>query len=113
MKNNNYNSVLPKELIKLGYNLETLGIAEIAWKSEDIMKVIDFLIEKKYIILGGDVYLLNGKELEFTYDSWYIEESSSPSLVEESRKKAYEYINEYVKNNGQGYMYSVVFEISQ
>jgi hypothetical protein len=115
VKNDNYKALLPKdfpkELIKLAYNLEPIGIAEIAWKSKDIIKVVDFFVDKGYAILGGDVYSLNGKELESTYDNWYINNPLSQSLLEESRKKACKYIDEHVKNNGDYYVYSIVFEL--
>jgi hypothetical protein len=43
--------------------------------------------------------------------SWYSNKSISESVVQESRKKAFEYITEYNKNNGDHYLYSIIFEI--
>lgn len=109
--NNRLPKDFPKELIEFGYSLEPMGISEIVWKSEDAIKVIIFLTSKGYAILGGDVYSINEKGLKATYDSWYINKSISQSLLEESRKKAFEYISEYAKINGDNYLYSIIFEL--
>ncbi|WP_251862280.1 Imm40 family immunity protein [Clostridium sp. Marseille-Q2269] len=101
----------PRELIEVGYSLKIIGINEIAWKEKDAMKVVDFLISKGYAILGGDVYSINGDGFESTYDSWYINKSTNQSFLEESRKKAFEYISEYAERNGGNYLYSIVSEI--
>lgn len=88
-----------------------IGINEIVWKEKDAIKVVDFLITKGYAILGGDVYSIKGDDIELTYDSWYINKSTNQSFLEDSRKKAFEYISEYVGKNGGNYFYSIVFEI--
>jgi len=102
---------LPKELIKVGHSLESLGISEIAWESQDALKAIDFLASKGFAILGGDVYTYDKKGIQSTYDSWYINKKVSESFIQESRKKAFDYIIEYVKDNGCNYLYSIVFEL--
>lgn len=70
-----------------------------------------FSLKKEYTILGGDVYAYSGKKIDTTYDSWYLNKSVSENVVQESRKKAFEYIAEYNKNNGENYLYSVVFGV--
>lgn len=105
-----YNS-LPEEVLSTGHSLETVGIAEIAWKSQEALKVVEFLISKGYPILGGDVYAYDEKSLETTYDSWYVDKMDTEEFVNESRKKALEYIVEYNKINGDDYLYSIIFEI--
>jgi hypothetical protein len=101
---------LPKELLNVGLSLEPIGIFEMAWKSQDALKVIDFLTSKGYAILGGDVYKQDENGIESTYDSWYINKTVSKSFIEESRVKSHEYIKEYSKNNGDCYLYSIIFE---
>jgi hypothetical protein len=111
---NNYINQLPndfpKQLIENGYSLEPIGITEMAWKCGDAIEVINYLASKGFAILGGDVYLKNDNGFESTYDSWYINKSTSQSFVEESRKKALEYISKYLINNGDKYIYSLIFE---
>jgi len=106
-----FSNTLPRELIRVGYNLELIGLNEMAWKKNDVIKVIDFLTSKGYAILGGDVYLISGDGVESTYDSWYINKSANQSFLEETRKRAFEYISQYSENNVGEYLYSIVFEI--
>jgi hypothetical protein len=101
---------LPKELLNVGQSLEPIGIFEMAWKSQDALKVIDILTSKGYAILGGDVYKYDENRIESTYDSWYINKAVGESFIEESRIKSREYIKEYSKNNGDRYLYSIIFE---
>ena len=56
------------------------------------------------MVLGGDVYELNGGEIIITYDSW----SFSGSNFIKSFEKASEYINNYYKNNGDDFIYTLV-----
>ena len=57
-------------------------------------------------MLGGDIYGLNGDEVIITYDSW----SFSGSSFIKSFEKASKYINNYYKNNGGNFIYSLVIE---
>ncbi len=109
--NDNKYSYLPTELLSVGKSLEDMGISETAWKSQDALKVIDYLAKKGHTILGGDVYTYSENEIESTYDNWYSDKSNRESVVQESRKKAFEYITEYNKNNGDNYLYSIIFEV--
>ena len=101
----------PQELLSLGHSLESIGISEFAWKSEDALNVINFLVSKGYAILGGDVYVCTDKGFESIYDSWYVNKSVSERFIEESRDKAFEYIMKYTEINGSNYLYSIVFEL--
>jgi len=49
-------------------------------------------------------YELNGDEIIITYDSW----SFSGSNFIESFEKASEYINNYYKNNGDNFIYTLI-----
>lgn len=94
----------------MGQSLESMGISEIAWKSQDALRVIDFLANHGYTILGGDVYTCIENGIQSTYDSWYINKSHSENFVRDSREKAFEYITHYKKYNGDNYLYSIIFE---
>ncbi|HOA81849.1 Imm40 family immunity protein [Acetivibrio saccincola] len=109
---NDMYTCLPKELLSAGHNLEFMGISEMAWRSQDALKVIDFLANKGYVILGGDVYTCDKNGIDSTYDSWFTNRTIGGSIIEESRNKAFEYINEYCKNNGDSYLYSIIFELA-
>lgn len=39
---------LSKELLSVGQSLGSIGILEMVWKSQDALKVIDFLTDKGY-----------------------------------------------------------------
>ena len=110
MLNNKY-SYIPKELLDVGYSLDSMGISEIAWKSQDALKIIEFLGNKGYPILGGDVYTLDKEKIESTYDSWYMNKSTTEDFVETSIKKAFEYIENYSISNGDKFIYSIIFEL--
>ena len=103
---------LSKELLSSGQSLESMGISEMAWKSQDTLRVIDFLANKGYAILGGDVYTCDKNGIESTYDSWFTNRTIGDSFIEDSKNKAFEYISEYSKNNGDSYLYSIIFELA-
>ena len=105
-------SILPEDLISKGINLESLGILEFGWKKTDALKVIEFVSENGHVILGGDVYKYENNVIDSTYDSWYTDDLASNNYkyyIEESKKMSYEYICEYAKNNGDCYIYSIIF----
>lgn len=100
---------LPQEILSVGISLEPLGISEIAWKCEDALVVINYITSKGYPILGGDVYSFNSDSIELTYDSWFLNKADSNDFIIESKNKAIEYINDYSKNNGISYIYSIIY----
>ena len=100
-------NILPQELLDRGIFLrDKIGVYEIGWKFDDVIKVLDIIKEKEMVVLGGDVYELNGDEIIITYDSW----SFSGSNFIKSFEKASKYINNYYKNNGGNFIYSLVVE---
>ena len=101
---------LPKELIDSAKSLKHIGISEIAWDWQNVIKAVEFLYQCNYAVLGGDVYNSN---LESTYDSWYInkdEAKSRDEFIRQARDKAISYINQYHDTNGNGFYYSIVFD---
>lgn len=106
---------LPEDLICLAKPLKHLGISEMAWDWENAIKVIKFLNNNNYAILGGDVYKQVGGDLDSTYDSWYFnreEVKSNQEFLQESMKRAITYISQYYEGNGKDYYYSIVFTAS-
>lgn len=103
-------TILPKNLIAHSYSLHHLGINNIGWTYNNINNVIEYLVEHNYIILGGDVYRLNGDIIKATYDSWYIDTTNLDNIVLKGKTKAISYINNYQLQHGNHYLYSLVFE---
>ena len=105
--------ILPEKIVEKAYNLRSFGIVEFAWRYDSILEVINILRDNNYIILGGDVHKIEegGKIIPCIGDTWYHNRASSPSDVNESYKKAVDYINMYHKRNGDGFCYSVVVDI--
>jgi len=98
-------NILPQSLLSRGIFLrDKIGVYEIGWKFDDVVKVLDVIKEKEMTVLGGDVYGLNGYEVIITYDSW----SFSGSNFIKSFEKASEYINNYYKNNGDNFIYALI-----
>lgn len=101
---------LPESLLKVGISLESIGISELAWEYETALDVINFLEEKGFHILGGDVYSCKQNTVNSTCDSWYYEETSCNDFTENSKNKAIEYIIHYNNLNGNDYIYSIIFK---
>ena len=98
-------NILPQSLLSRGIFLrDKIGVYEISWKFDDVIKVLDIIKEKEMVVLGGDVYGLNGYEVIIIYDSW----SFSGSNFIKSFKKASKYINNYYKSNGGNFIYTLV-----
>ncbi|WP_298039360.1 Imm40 family immunity protein [uncultured Campylobacter sp.] len=98
-------NILPQSLLSRGIFLrDKIGVYEIGWKFDDVVKVLDVIKEKEMTVLGGDVYGLNGYEVIITYDSW----SFSGSNFIKSFEKASKYINNYYKNNGDNFIYTLI-----
>lgn len=88
-------------------DLKSIGINEYAWKSKYALQIINFLTSNHYIILGGDVYEEKNNLIDFTYDSWYYDGDDD---IEKSRKIAYNYITNYILENGNNSYFSIVFK---
>ena len=94
-------NIVSQDLLERGINLrEKLGFYEIAWKFDDVMEVLKITRGKGMIILGGDVYRLNGNEPIITYDNWYTEEEDDNAF-----ELAIKYITNYRAKNGDDFIY--------
>ena len=94
--------ILTKELLKDAYHLESIGINEYAWKIDEVMQVIDYLKNNRFLILGGDVYGINNNTIQITGDSWYINKNDYESIEESFQASivlAINYIKKYNKLN--------------
>jgi len=89
---------------KNGVSLEELGVNNCGLTKLEALEVLSELESNNTPLLGGDVYLKNGKEVNSTYDNWYcdrIKNESIEEFVTRSLSKAKEYIMSY-KNDSSG-----------
>ena|SRR5258708_25241033 len=90
------------------------------WRCEDIKQVINFLVDARYVIRGGDVYLEEAGQWFQMTDNWYVKdfdpiplwkrtEAEKQRLLEASRQQSLAFVENYWKRNGDNYYYSLVF----
>ena len=95
---------MPRDLLERGIRLrEKLGFYDIAWKFDDVMKVLKIARDKGMIILGVDVYRLSGNEPVITYDGW-----STKAEDDNAFEVATQYITNYRARNGDDFAYCPV-----
>ena len=86
---------IPEELKGKEISLSSIGLSEVAWRSEEALLLIEYFERKKIFILGGDVIAIDGNEYQHNYDSWYI--NTDQGSFEDSIQKAKAYISNYPK----------------
>ena len=91
-----------------GQSLAELGVASYAYTYQDMLAYIDWIELKKFMILGGDVYVEGDGALEFTYDNWYYSPKNKDNDSLESISVSKDYINQYVDSNGKHFYFTVV-----
>ena len=85
-----------------------MGVASNAYTHQDILAYIDWIELKKFIILGGDVYVERDGGLELTYDGWYYSPKNNDGDLLQSISVAKDYINQYIDSNGKHFYFTVV-----
>ena len=97
-------NIVPQDLLERGIRLrEELGFYSIAWRFDDVMEVLKITRGKGMIIVGIDVYRLNGNEPIITYDSWSIKSEDDNAF-----EVAIQYITKYRARNGDDFAYCPV-----
>jgi len=102
---------LPNKFYENAISLSEFEISGFAWKWEYVNILLNYLNSNNYAILGGDVYKLENDQIDIAYDSWFCNKKDNMSwefYVDESNKRAMEYINNYYERNGNDYCYSLV-----
>jgi len=105
--------ILPEEFKKSVIQLKVLGIDNVAWRYKDCMQIIEYLAERNFFILGGDVYKYENEIISSTYDSWYTDKNNSiprKNIIEFSKTKSLSYLKKYKDLNGDNFCYSLVVE---
>ena len=91
-----------------GQSLAELGVASYAYTYQDMLAYIDWIGSKKFIILGGDVYVEGDRGLELTYDGWYYSPKNNDSDSLLSISVAKDYISKSIDSNGGNFYFTVV-----
>ena len=91
-----------------GSSLEEFGVTNYAYTFKDVLAYIDWIESKKFIILGGDVYVEGDRGLELTYDGWYYSPKNNDSDSLLSISVAKDYISKYIDSNGGNFYFTVV-----
>ncbi|OAN17235.1 Imm40 family immunity protein [Streptococcus sp. CCUG 49591] len=91
-------------------SLAELGVASYAYTYQDMLAYVDWIETKKFMILGGDVYVEEDEGLELTYDSWYYAHKNNDSDLLQSISVAKDYINQYTDSNGKHFYFTVVLQ---
>lgn len=96
---------LPEKLKRNAILLyESMGVHDIAWDSESIFEVIDFLYISSIMILGGDVLAKKNNDYDFNGDSW----SEDGFDVERGYTAAKKFIEEYIDKFGTDFIFTLV-----
>ena len=91
-----------------GQSLAELGVASYAYTYQDMLAYIDWIELKKFMILGGDVYVEGYGRLELTYDSWYYSPKNKDNDSLKSISVAKNYIKQYTNSNGENFYFAIV-----
>ena len=85
---------------------------QFAWRASDLPLLMDYVIQNKWIVLGGDVLTYSGN---YTYDNWYYNPECSLSItqnVHQSVAVCLDYVANYTNRNGSDFLYSLVLSDS-
>ena len=85
---------------------------ETAWPIESLSRLLDVVLQNRWIILGGDVLTL---ECKHTYSNWYYNPDPQKSLeynVRCSVEICSMYTRQYVAKNNGNYLFTIVISDS-
>lgn len=83
-----------------------------AWVASDLPFLMDYIIENKWIILGGDVLTYSGN---YTYDNWYYNPKHSLSVTQNMHQSiavCLNYVTNYTNRNGSNFLFLPVISNS-
>ena len=99
------------EVLKVGVNLNELGVNNWALNKSEALVVLDKLTKLGVSVLGGDVYEESQGIIQPNYDSWYCDElleESKEEYVRRSIKEARSYIEKYNFRNAENIFFVFV-----
>ena len=90
--------MLPEGLQEKAINPTGVGLTSYSWTIEETYQVLNELEKyKKFIVLGGDLYLRDGDKIKHLYDNWHFNPTIGESDVMASIQKARDYLLAYPK----------------
>lgn len=90
------------EILSIGFSLETLGISNWGLGRQLALDALEKLFVSGVSVLGGDVYIFDGKTVNPTYDNWYCERQPGEDRREFANRSievAKKYISSYENRN--------------
>ncbi len=111
MAKHSFREVLPPFLLEKAISLEKQGINEYVWTWRDALSVINILTSNRILVLGGDVYSPEKDRFRPTYDNWYINRNGlipTDTDLQHAQTLSSNYIEAYVKKNGENVYFSIV-----
>ena len=91
-----------------GQSLAELGVESYAYTYQDMLTYIDWIESKKFVILGGDVYVERDRSFELTDDSWYYSPKNNDNDSLKSIYVAKNYIKQYKNSNKKHFYFTIV-----
>ncbi len=111
MAKHSFREVLPPSLLEKAISLEKQGINEYVWTWRDALSVINILTSNRILVLGGDVYSPVKDRFRPTYDNWHINRNClipTDTDLQHAQALSANYIEAFVKKNGENYYFSIV-----
>lgn len=62
-------------------SLENYGIDSVAFTIDDALRMVDAMKKELMPILGGDIYVLDGTELQPAYLNWHCERTDGQNMA--------------------------------
>ena len=103
--------LFPPQFLAAGISLEHIGVANLAWRREDALSIIEALHGTGVAVLGGDVLDTAEGHLAYNYSNWHIEPQPHelwPAFVGRSHRLATEYIAAYRQPDNSAYAFTLV-----
>jgi hypothetical protein len=101
-------------ILSVGRSLTSMGVRNWVLKQHDILVVLEQLSVMNVAVLGGDVYVVNGNNVELNYDNWFCNRENGEAkahFVERSITKARNYIASY-QSKTENVLFAIVPEIT-
>lgn len=78
---------------------------ELAWTAQQTYEIMKLVEDKQWVVLGGDVLT---RQFEYTCENWFFQPNHYTTLaqnVDESIFRCCQYISNFVKKNGDGFLF--------
>lgn len=98
--------LIPKELMNVAIDVGESGVKDFGWRATDALKVVNFLEGSGQVIIGGSVFRgLPGQKISYEFKGWSYPFSDPIESANESRA----FIEEWVRQNGEKFIFCIAF----